>query len=61
MLDTVLEQDILKTCTICQEQRGNIAVKLRLYGTHGGQGSLNLTTVDQLYGGQLYFKRKSAK
>ncbi len=59
MLHTVLEQDMLKTWTISQEQSGNIVVKLRFYGTHGGQGSLNLATGD--HGGELSFKRKSAK
>ncbi len=42
-----------------QEQSENIVVKLRFYGTHGGQDSLNLATGDQ--GGELSFKRKSAK
>ncbi len=41
------------------EQGGNIVVKLRFYGTHGGQGNLNLATGDQ--GGELSFKGKSAK
>ncbi len=39
MLHTLLEQDMLKAWTIFQEQSGNIVVKLRFYGTHGGQGS----------------------
>ncbi len=56
----ILEQDIYaQTWTIFQEQNGIIVVKLRCYGTHGGQGSLNLATDDQ--GGELSFKRKSAK
>ncbi len=59
MLDTLLEQDMLKTWTIFQKQNGNIVVKLRFYGTHHGQGNLNLATGDQ--GGELSFKRKSAK
>ncbi len=59
MLHTHLEQDMLKAWTIFQEESGNIVVKLRFYGTHGGQGSLNLATGDQ--GGELSFKRKSAK
>ncbi len=59
MLHTRLEQDMLKTWTMFQEQSGNIVVKLRFYGTHGGQGSLNIATGDQ--GGELSFKRKSAK
>ncbi len=32
---------------------------MRFYRTHGGQGNLNLATGDQ--GGELSFKRKSAK
>ncbi len=47
MLHTLLEQDMLKAWTIFQEQIGNIVVKLRFYGTHGGQGSLNLATGDR--------------
>ncbi len=50
---------MLKTCTIFQQQSGNILVNLIFYGTHGGQDSLNLPTGDQ--GGELSFKRKSAK
>ncbi len=59
MLHTLLEQDMLKAWTIFQEQSGNIVVKLRFYGTHGCQGSLNLATGDQ--GGERSFKKKSAK
>ncbi len=59
MLHTLLEQDVLKTWRICQEQSGNIVVKLRFYGTHDDQGNLNLATGGQ--GGELSFKRKSAK
>ncbi len=50
---------MLKAWTIFQEQSGNIVVKLRFYGTHGGQGSLNLATGDQ--DGELSVKRKIAK
>ncbi len=56
MLDTILEQNMLKTWTIFQEQSGNIVVKLRFYWTHGGQGSLNLTRGDQ--GDQLLFQKE---
>ncbi len=59
ILHTFLEQDMLKTWTLLQEQNGNIVVKLRFYGTHHGQGNLNLATGDQ--GGELSFKSKSAK
>ncbi len=59
MLHTHLKQDMLKTWTIFQEQSRNIVVKLRFYGTHGSQGSLNLATGDQ--GSEFSFKRKSAK
>ncbi len=36
MLHTLLEQDMLKVWTIFQEQSGNIVVKFRFYGKHGG-------------------------
>ncbi len=59
MSHTLLEQYMLKSWTIFQDQRGNTVVKLRFYGTHGDLGILNLATGDQ--GGELSFKRKSAK
>ncbi len=46
MLDILLEQNILKTWTSFQEQSGNIVVKLKFYGTHCGQVSLNVATGD---------------